>query len=284
MANPIDKLECSIRSDNARVLTWTMSSGITLPENARMVMENSRTGGTWSVVADNLQAVCAWIDTRKRNYNKRMHECYRLRLDAGNGEEYVSNIVDAGNHLSYPFSADAENIIKQVSTEISNSGCTGKLLKRKTWGRKCSKCVDFAGQASVNEHCDECLGTGISGGYFPGISLGIIKDSIATQEAVSMAGSMQAEKVQGRCIAYPWICAGDVWAEDHTNKRYMIQAVTPAASYKCATLVYTIVMNRIEYADILHGDEANELVDRVGAWDGNDDTEPSWDSILGASL
>ena len=45
---------------------------------------------------------CIYVDSRRRNYNKYMNECYRLRLivphDTGN-EEYVSDIVQAGQRV-----------------------------------------------------------------------------------------------------------------------------------------------------------------------------------------
>lgn len=240
MANPFTSLKCAIRYDNARVLSWTMKSGVSIPPDFILQVENSRKGGPWEVLETGLQDSCSFVDTRKRNYNKYMDECYRIRLVIpSTHEDYVSEIVDAGKFQVYPFSQEAENIIKQVEKAIELSGCTGVLLKKKHWGVRCPECTDFKGQQTVNEHCPRCLGTGYDGGYYNGISMAIIKDSIKTQEGQGDDSIEASETVTARCIAYPWVRYGDVWCEDGTNKRFMIGQVTPTASYKQTPLVYS---------------------------------------------
>ena len=285
MACPFTSIDCVIRYDNARVLTWTLKPGINYPEHFALLVENSRAGGPWTVLSDELANQCTYVDSRKRNYNTRLNECYRLKyVDLDTGETCMSAIVDAGNHRAYPYSADAENILKQVEEQIKISGCTGKLLKKKVWGHRCPLCTDFKGQATVNEHCPRCLGTGVDGGYFPGIKLDVIKDSISTPETPSELGYLMGESVQCRCIAYPWIHYGDVWCEDNTNKRYVINKVTPSSSYKTTHLIYTMTMTAVENADILHSNKANELVQEEGAWENKEaSTKPAkagWDEVL----
>ena len=294
MASPFTSLSCVVRHDNARVLSWTMKPGVDYPANFILRVENSRAGGPWELLADNVQDYCCYVDNRRRNYNKRLNECYRLRMILpDSNEEFVSDIVDAGNHKAYPYSADAENILKNIEAAIKVSGCTGRLLKKRIWGVRCPLCTDFANQATVNEHCPRCLGTGIDGGYFPGIDLDIIKDQIQVSESPSELGYLQGETVQARCIAYPWISKGDVWVEDITNNRYVIAAATPSSSYKQTHLVYTLQMHKVELADVLHTNPANNLVAmKTGTWeDGKlppelpDDTNPNrrpnaWDDVL----
>lgn len=283
MANPFTSITCSVRWDNARVVSWTMMPNGNYPEDFTLQVENSRAGGPWEVLATGLEGSCSYIDTRKRNYNKRLNECYRIRLtSASTGEDYVSDVVDAGNHKAYPYSADAENVIKQAQSQIEESGCSGRLLKKRLWGQPCPLCVDFSGQSTVNEHCPRCLGTGIDGGYFPGIPLWIIKDSISTNETTSELGYVQGETVTGRCIAYPFIEPGDVWAEDYTNKRFVIAKAVPSASFRQTALVYSIELHKVELNDVLHSEDANKLVASKNehAQAGSYDDVANWDSAL----
>lgn len=266
MSSIFTSFTCSILPNNHRQLSWTVLAGLTFPANYILQVENSRAGGPWEVLDDDLKDKCVWEDPRLRNYNKYMNEHYRLRLivPGENGEEpqeYLSDIVAAGTLEAWPFSAEAKNVVTQVEKQIEISGCSGVLLKKKHWGTRCPDCTDFANQNTVNEHCPRCLGTGYDGGYYQGISLSVLKDTPQTGEEQSFDAVEGHETVTGKCVAFPWIRYGDVWVEDGTNKRFYVRKVTPASVYKQTVLVYSFEMRRIEYTDIMYEIPADEKVD-----------------------
>lgn len=271
MKPPFTSLQATIRYDNARVLTWTLTPGAVFPSDTILAVENSRTGGTWEVLDDTLFDTCFYVDTRRRNYNKFMNEYYRLRITiphaGGESEEYVSDPVQAGKFEAYPFSSEAENVIKMAEKDIELSGCTGVLLKKKHWGTRCTHCTDFDDQNTVNEHCPWCLGTGFAGGYYNGITMAIKKEKIQTVEEQGEACVEEAEIVEARCIAYPWVRYGDIWVEDKTNKRFKISLATPISSYKEVPLIYGIKMSKIEYNDVLYTPAADAKVNVKDLWD-----------------
>jgi len=272
MTPPFTSLQATIRYDNARVLSWTMTPGAQFPADTILAVENSRSGGGWETLADNVFDQCFFVDTRRRNYNKFMNECYRLRLTVpGQGgsiaEEHVSEIVQAGKFEAWPFSSEAENVVKMAEKDIELSGCTGVLLKKKHWGVRCTHCTDFDDEATVNEHCPWCLGTGYAGGYYNGISMAIKKEKISVSEEQTASHVEEAEVVDARCIAYPWVRYGDIWVEDKTNKRFMISQATPISSYKEVPLIYAIRMNRIEYTDVIYTPAADAKVNVKDLWD-----------------
>ena len=274
MNPPFTDLQVTIRYDNARILTWDLTPGITYPADSILQVENSRAGGPWEVLANDLYDSCFFIDTRRRNYNKFMDENYRLRLivpgeHEGDDpkEEYVSDVVQAGQFKAYPFSSEAENVIRQAEKAIELSGVTGVLLKKKHWGSRCTHCTDFEDEMTVNEHCPWCLGTGYAGGFYNGISMSIIKDKIENNEQQGPAHVDDSELVTGRCIAYPWVRYMDVWVEDKTNKRYEIVQATPTSSYKQVDLIYTIQMRRIEYSDVMYTPAADAKVNVKDLYD-----------------
>ena len=290
MANPIKSLTVAIRHDNARVLTWTLEPGYDYPEEFLLKVENSRAGGPWETLADDVKGQCSFVDARRRNWNKHMNEHYRLRLFVNANEQYVSDIVEAGRVTSYPFSTEASNAIRQIEAAIEQSGVTGLLLKRKTFGTRCPLCTDFSGQSTVNEHCPRCFGTGIDGGFYPGITMNLIKDKIDTAESNTQLGWAQTEIVTGRCIAYPWIKVNDIWVEDHTNYRYRLSACTPSASYRTTPLVYTVKMSRLEYTDAAYMPGMDAKVRDRDRWSADPQYTPeeyaateasAWDKALG---
>lgn len=268
MASPFVSVTCAVRYDNARVLIWSLKPGANYPADFIFRVENSRAGGPWETISEDITDSCAFIDTRKRNYNKKLNEYYRVRLTAeSTGEDWVSEPCEAGQTKAFPFSASAENVIRQAEQAIKISGCTGVILKKKVWGSRCLECTDFKGESTVNEHCTSCFGTGIAGGYYNGISTSLIKDNITTDEDTSAMGYVQGETVQGRCVAYPWIHPGDVWVEDHTNNRYIIVKATPGASFKHVTLIYSLLMHRLEMTDVLYTPPADSKAYVKDLWD-----------------
>ena len=271
MKPPFTSLQATIRYDNARVLSWTLTPGAVFPADTILTVENSRDGGTWETLSENVFDSCFYVDTRRRNYNKFMNECYRLRITVPHAgaanEEYVSEVVQAGKFEAYPFSSEAENVIKMAEKDIELSGCTGVLLKRKHWGVRCTHCTDFDDQMTVNEHCPWCLGTGFAGGYYNGISMAIKKEQIQTPEEQAQSHIESAEIIEARCVAYPWVRYGDVWVEDKTNKRFQINLATPISSYKEVPLIYGIKMSRIEYNDVMYTPAADAKVNVKDLWD-----------------
>ena len=274
MSSLFTSVTCSILPNNHRLLSWSVLSGTTFPANFLLQVENSRAGGPWEVLDTDLKDKCLWEDPRKRNYNKYMNEHYRLRLIVPGDndgdepkEEYVSPIVAAGTLESWPFSSEAKNVVTQVEKQIELSGCTGVLLKKKHWVFRCPMCTDFKNQASVNEHCPQCLGTGFDGGFYQGISMSIIKEHIEGDEAQKKSAVEGHETVTGRCVAYPWIRYGDVWVEDGTNKRYSVHKVNALSTYKQTTLVYSVEMRQIEYTDIMYSGPADAKVEIKDLYD-----------------
>lgn len=270
MSLPFTSIQASIGVHNERIISWTMQPNAAYPADFILQVENSRAGGPWEVLDNTLANSCFYIDSRRRNYNKYMNECYRLRLiiphETGD-EEYVSDIVQAGQFKAYPFSSEAKNVIQQAETAMELSGVTGVLLKKKHWGVRCTHCTDFDDQMTVNEHCPWCLGTGFEGGFYNGISMPIIKDKIAAEEKQGDDCVEEGEVIQARCIAYPWIRYADVWVEDETNKRYFVKHVTPAATYKQIPLIYTIELTKIEYTDVMYSKAADAKVEVKDLWD-----------------
>lgn len=275
MACPFKTLTTAIMPDNSRVIAWALSSDFAYPEDFLLLVENSREGSKWEAISEDVKNECHFTDYQRRNWNKNMDEYYRLHLHSAD-EDYYSEPIKAGYANIYPFSAEAKNAISNIEKAIQLSGVTGVLLKRKVWGPRCPLCTDFAGQATVNEHCPRCLGTGIDGGFYPGITLNLVKDQIQQGAGLNIMGAQQQETVTGRCVAYPWITTGDIWCEGTTNKRFRINTCSPAASYKTVPLVYQISMSRIEYTDAMYTREANDLVENNDKWqnDGNY-TEPA---------
>ena len=268
MAGVFNSVTCSVRYDNARVISWNLIPNYAYPADIEYTVERSRAGGQWIPIASGLQDVCAYIDTEKRNFNKYLNDFYRVVLTSpSTGETYVSDSCAAGITEAYPFSSEAANAISQIEKEIELTGRHGVLLKKKEWGKPCPKCTDFNGQSTVNEHCPVCLGTGIDGGYYDGIPLNVTSEVPEVLQQMSQLGVVQSSKMTVRCIAYPWITRGDVWCDTTSNERFYIANVTPRSMYKNVPMVFALTMTKVELTDAMHSPAADTKVATDNPWD-----------------
>lgn len=255
-----------------RVVSWSMDPDQNYPDNFVLRIEYARAGGPWETLEDNIQGTCLYIDRRKMNFNKYLNDYYRLVLtvpgeDGEPVETYVSEAVEAGRAHSYPFSAEANNLIRLALLEIKEGGRTGILLKKKEWGERCPHCTDFKDENSVNEQCRYCLGTGILGGYYRGIPYDILVQSFSDAMKVAVSGYEQQNQITAKGIAWPWLHLGDVWVDNLNNERYYINNVAVLSAYKNIPLIYGLSMSRLELTDVMFSDTANELASTPHNWE-----------------
>ena len=271
MASPFTSLTCTVRHDGARLLVWTMLPGVSIPDRAGLRLESRLGGGDWEVIAERLLGLCCHLDSRRLGPGKWRRVLYRLRLtDEALGTDWLSDEVGPCTVSGDSALASVRAVEAKLSQGIEESGCSGSLLKRRTSGERCPRCLSSAGHPA-DEHCRVCLGTGFVGGYFPGIPLTVLKRGVSRSEAPSPLGRVEAETVEAECLAYPWIAVRDVWAEESSGRRYMINAATPSSSWRHHDVTLRLRLDLLEQGDVLHSAQADDRVWRTGespdAWD-----------------
>lgn len=269
MANVFTGISCSILANGSRLISWSMSPTGNYPDEFSLRVEYSRNGGPWEVIAQDVENSCAYIDNRVLNFNKYINDCYRVRLIVPGtaGETYVSDICPAGRKDAYPYSYTAANALTQIGKELEKTGRAGVLLKRKEWGKRCQHCTDFDQQDGASSQCPYCLGTGIDGGYYNGISLKVIADQQTVTQRQAITGVVESDTIIGRCIAFPWIALGDMWVEDVTNARYQVTQATPTSWFQHTPLVYQLSLTRRPLTDVIYGSAATSQVSAKDVWD-----------------
>ena len=113
------------------------------------------------------------------------------------------------------------------ATIIGYNGLFGSLvyiLKRKTWGPKCS-CVDPVRGLGAKTSCRGCYGTGFVGGFHTPI-LTRSQNSPRVKRFVLQLFDMEPEDVMFKFLNFPVLKPGDVIV-DSNNSRYVIISVRP---------------------------------------------------------
>lgn len=264
MSSVFTQLVATTDTYGYRHLTWSLKPGVDYPQDAVLSVEYARAGqDDWTQLATNLQQVCTWIDYDKRNYDKVTNDYYRLKLSSvSDGFTYYSQAESADSSLVYPQQSYARNMIRLAQKQIQLTGRAGVLLKKKTWGQRCPYCTDFANDDPINEHCHYCLGTGILGGYYPGIPMGLLDKSDQQQYRIGQDGMQQTMIMNAKCVAWPWIHLGDVWVDSNTNQRFYIMQASVASRYRSIPIMYSLQLNTIELTDVLHSQKSSQLLSK----------------------
>lgn len=262
--------------NNSRVVSWDFTPGVEIPKDALLSIQWARAGGQWQTLAQDLNLVCSYIDQRITNRNKYNNDYYRIILKTADGQQYISQPEQAGINLSYPYSAQANNLNRLSSLQLAKTGRQGFLMKKIMYGQKCPVCKQFEDDGPVNQHCPVCLGTGIKDGYYKAIPMPILQQGESIHQDITETGYITNAIMAAKCVAWPIIQIGDVWADKYTNQRYYIQTASPISKYKHIPLIYSLKMHLIEQSDIIHSKPVNDALQEAFV-SGNSDWEKAFE-------
>lgn len=268
MSIPFSKIYARVDAKGYRHIVWSLDSSYEYPEDCILSIQYSRAGAQdpqWITLMQNVGDSCQFIDYQRRNYNKKLNDYYRAVLTCpSTGQVYKSQSVHAGDYMPGADSAQLNNLVRLTQLQINKTGRAGVLLKKRVWGQRCPRCTHFDYQDSVNEHCPVCLGTGIKGGYYKGIPMGILQNQTQQAQRVGPYGYEQAQIISAKCVAWPWIHLGDVWVDSVTNDRYYISGANVLSKHRHVPIVYQLQLKLLQLTDVIHSDQADQKLIQAG--------------------
>ena len=96
------------------------------------------------------------------------------------------------------------------------------ILKRKTFGPRCTKCFNPITNDVLYSHCNTCYGTTYVDGYHdPIYTFGKI-DPVAVQETIGTSGPNQSAMTGLTIVDYPVVEINDIVIESKTNRRFKV--------------------------------------------------------------
>jgi len=96
------------------------------------------------------------------------------------------------------------------------------ILKRRTFGPRCSECFNPITNDVLYSHCNTCYGTTYVGGYHdPVYTFGKI-DPVAVQETIGTSGPSQSAMTGLTIVDYPVVELNDIVIEAKTNRRFKV--------------------------------------------------------------
>ena len=104
------------------------------------------------------------------------------------------------------------------------SGRPVYILRRKTYGTRCSLCWDTTLSRTTNDGDTECYGTGVSGGYFTPLTANALLSTAPKYNQITMFGEWMPSDCMMNLVGVPPVKQGDIVVDD-AAKRWSIKSV-----------------------------------------------------------
>jgi hypothetical protein len=253
--------------NDLKVVHWLMDRNFTVPEEseARFYIDTARSGGPWTCLNPDSPVTdsCFFEDPTRYLYAMEPNLYYRVRVEIVPTEGSSSSDETFQTFTSLPEQANgvmrrenlliAKEIVKKEYLRLKKKGGRqGFLLKRKEWGTKCPVCRDFDTEGIVDGSCPTCFGTGIVGGYYPGIEYWLETTPAKRDQKISEQGlgTVNYQQISARAVAYPWVSSMDLWVDSRSNERYIIRSIQTLAEMDGKPLVYQLELRRLPDTDV----------------------------------
>lgn len=245
-----------LQSGGGRI-SWELQPSFRAPGPYYFQLQVSPTGGDptqWRAVGEPQRDVLLLTDPEQRQFGQRPWVVYRVELTDAQTTRYYSPPVGPWGLLTERQWLLARAIVRralQIVRRPSLNTLSGKLLKRKHAGTRCT-CVDAYTGSSLNTDHAPCYGTGFVGGYWQAISTHLL-DKAPAQLDVRLSeaqGTVAQHVVGGRFVGVPFITTGDIWVADHLDYRYRIHSVKNAVEFNQFPVIVEAELRLIPFGDI----------------------------------
>lgn len=199
---------------------------------------------------------CCTVDTCQRTWAMFATYYYRVRCILPDGTVLKSQPTPANGRLDRKDWLIAREIVRKEHLQQRKvDGTSGFLLVRKKFGVACTACQEWDTREVTDSNCAICYGTGIVGGYYPGVlqymTLGG-KWQRRITNATPPRGTNSDITEAGRCVLYPRIDTYDVWVRADSDQRYIIDSYEVAAQMKGLPLVAIAQLRLAPASDVVY--------------------------------
>lgn len=235
---------------------WFMDARFNEPGPWTFYVERANeVNGQYAVVATTVNQPFAYDETVDGSDKSGVPSWwYRIRVKTANGRYFLSDAVSAGDTWDKRDWLVANRIIKKEMLLLrKRSGQDGVLLKRKTFGLPCPKCLDPATGEPTNSHCDVCFGTGFDGGYYAPIDCWIAcEPNVWTSKVGELGHEVNlVEKV--RALATPPFNPNDIWVSSKTGQCYRTgSAISTLAHIRGVPIICGFGLELLESSNVVY--------------------------------
>lgn len=147
---------------------------------------------------------------------------YRVTCTTPSGA-VLRDVVETGPSTLNPRMAGyRRKLIRDFRLSLKFNGTPTVLLKRRTWGVRCDRCVDKRTKQIVRSECRDCWGTGFEGGYWAPILTYARRSVTAPTVVNSPEQKSESNDAQIWLPDFPQMERDDVIVSLHDQRRYRV--------------------------------------------------------------
>ncbi len=257
--NVFDMVHVSYVIRGGTRVMWRLSSDFVEPLPWEFQLQLGSTGNQladdWADVGLPItDGVCA-IDPDESNYGKEISAHYRVKLTTPVGV-YYSQPTNGFGLLDARDWRLATEVVRKERLYARYGAQDGYLLKRRTSGPDCNRCLDLQSDEVRDPDCPECLGTGKQCGYYyPVGCVWAAVDPASSQlklDETGVRGTVQDMETTARMLLLPIVNEYDVWVATKTDKRYLIRGVNNAVEMRGVPLVGNVTLRVLPFSNIVY--------------------------------
>ena len=239
-------------------LLWNLSADFIrfAPQPFTFTVRASRSGaGDWVEIGIITDGYNYFVDPNRWIWAKDIRIHYMVDITTGDGKSYSSEVKQALGTLNFQQKLNAAAITRKEAMLLHlKVGTQGQLWKRRHWGTKCPRCVDFDTNEPAGSHCTVCYNTGFVGGYFNPLEMymHLKADSGRRKTNEEPTQTTQNQSKIGRALACPWLDTNDVWVNCQNDQHFYIQKVTPIEYMGVPLLFDPIDLRLAQSSDIVY--------------------------------
>lgn len=212
---------------------WTIANATETGQYTFQVERSGGPAGPWEQVLAPTASQYAVLDTfgtrpDSLDYTRpnqltlydRMY--YRVTCATPSGA-ILRDVVESGPSTLTPKMAGyRRKLIRDFRLTLKFNGTPTILLKRRTWGVVCDRCVDKRTKQIVRSECKDCWGTGYVGGYWTPVLTYARRSATATTVANSPEQKSESNDSQIWLPDFPQLERDDILVSLHDQRRYRV--------------------------------------------------------------
>ena len=222
--------------------------------------------GDWTDVGLPVTNMFTAVDPAQRSFGAAKEQFYRVKLITVHGT-YYSEPTGEGGTLSPRWWLAAKNVLREHlrNLRLTHRGSEGYLLKRRTAGQRCTRCLNPLTDEVQDPACPVCNGTGfVCGYYFPISCVWADFDPSGSDRKIDAARGSIDDQVAGATLINTWLLArGDVWVDANSDDRYYVAAVKNLVEIQTVPLVAKAEMRLAPATDPVYAIEIPRQMTQV---------------------